>query len=286
METLSVSDALNTQKNCNTVSGGKVYAAYEVKDNLYSFPEKPVEQSSSVLISRQHLTLPVFPPCRLGLHFLDSPTDCWDVQRSWKYLCTQLCLVPMHHSGCVSKQRTSSKLGPCASWSWHPARQGGGSPKSACQALKENTTRSFNSDHETQPRGPVKWRFGCASRQFASFYRLVIWNGRPRGNLKCWKLNWYCCGAAQSHLHLTPFCWYNHIPAGVCLRPQRSFKMQSTGRKSHHLHQISPVFKLTCAFGSQLWKLVHQETRKYTRNPHFFVIQLRDSKREARRRIY
>lgn len=54
-------------------------------DNLYSFPEKPVKQSSSVLVSRQHLTLPVFPPCRLGLHFLDSPTDCWDVQRSWKY---------------------------------------------------------------------------------------------------------------------------------------------------------------------------------------------------------
>lgn len=128
-------------------------------------------------------------------------------------------------------------------------RRGGGSLKPACQALEENTTQSFNSGHEEQPRGPVKWRFGCASRQFASFYRLVIWNVCPRGNLKCWKLNRYCCGAAQSHLHLTPFCWYNHITAGVRLRLHWSFKMQSTGERVIIPHKISPVFKLTCALG-------------------------------------
>lgn len=157
------------------------------------------------------------------------------------------------------------------------SKQGGGSLKSACQALEENTTQSFNSDHEKQPRSPVKRQFGCASRQFASFYRSVIWNGCPRGNLKWWKFNWYCCGAAQSHLHLTPFCWYNHIPARVCLQLRWSFKMQSTGERVIIPHKISPVFKLV-RLGSQLWKLVHHKTRKYTRNPHFFVIQLGDSK--------
>lgn len=151
--------------------------------------------------------------------------------------------------GCVQADRGIQQAG------WGP---------SACQALERNTTQSFNSDHEKLPRGPVKWRFGCASRQFASFYRLVIWNGHPRGNLKCWKLNWYCCGAAQSHLHLTPFCWYNHIPAGVCLRLQWSFKMQSTRERVIIPHKISPVFKLTCALGRNYenWFIRRQESTR------------------------
>lgn len=162
-------------------------------------------------------------------------------------------------------------------------RQGGGSPESACQAREGNTTQSFNSDHEKQPRGPVKWRFGCASRQFASFYRSVIWKGRPRGNLKCWKLNWYCCGAAQSHLHLTPFCWYNHIPAGVCLRLGSSFKMQKekAGERVIIAHKISPVFKLTCASSHNYEKWFIRRPGSISEIHIFFVIQLRDSKREV-----
>lgn len=126
----------------------KLSKVYIDSDNLCSFPEKPVKQSSSVLISRQHLTLLVFPPCRLGLHFLDSPTDCWDVQRSLKYLSTQLCLVPMHRSG-LNKQQTCSQSGQYAGWSMAPSKTGWGQPWSlpACQALKENTTRLFNSNH-------------------------------------------------------------------------------------------------------------------------------------------
>lgn len=160
------------------------------------------------------------------------------------------------------------------------SRQVGGSLKPDCQALEENTTQSFNSDHEKQHRG--RWGFGCASRQFASFYRSVIWNGGPRGNLKCWKFNWYCCGAAQSHLHLTPFCWYNHIPTGVrdCDSGEVFQKCKAQKKGVISPHKISPVFKRMC-LGSQLWKLVNQETRKYTRNPHFFVIQLGDSKTEV-----
>lgn len=194
----------------------------------------------------------------------------------------------MHLSGCVSVQRTNCpqpvglrvcRVIPVSS------RQGGGSRNTASQALEENTTQSFNRDHEKRPAGPVKWWFGCASRQFASFYRSVIWNGYPRGNLKCWKFNWYCCGAAQSHLHLTSFCWYNHIPPRVWLGLWRIFKMQSTEERVIIPHKISPVFKFMC-LGLQLWKLVHQETRKYTRNPHFIVIQLGDSKREVCSCIY
>lgn len=192
--------------------------------------------SSSVLVSRQHLTLPVFPPCRLGLHFLDSPTDCWDVQRSWKYFKYTVVSCSRAPLGLCQWAANMQPVGAVCRLI-HAIQQDrvGAAPKSACLSGPERKHhRLFNSDHQTQPRGPVKWRFGCASRQFASFYRLVIWNGHPRGNLKCWKLHGYCCGAAQSHLHLTPFCWYNHIPAGVDLRPQRSFQMQSTGRKSHH----------------------------------------------------
>lgn len=47
-----------------------------------------------------------------------------------------------------------AKQGVVEGWG-HGAWTGGGlsSPKSACQALKENTTRSFNSGRQTQPRG-------------------------------------------------------------------------------------------------------------------------------------
>lgn len=153
-------------------------------------------------------------------------TDCWHEQRSWTYLSTRLlpCSVLLHQYAAHRTELAASS-------------QGGGRPEPGCQALKENTTQSFNSHHQELLRGPVKRWFGGTSRQFASFYRLVIWNGSPRGNLECWKLHWNCCGAAQSHLHLTPFCWCNHIPAGVCLPGFSNVKKNYhiTSRSHSHL---------------------------------------------------
>lgn len=63
-----------------------------IHGHLFSFPEKSVKHSSSVLISRQHLTpLSVFPPSGLKLHVLDRVSQtaemCKEVGNTYVHSC-------------------------------------------------------------------------------------------------------------------------------------------------------------------------------------------------------
>lgn len=149
-----------------------------------------------------------FPPFMLKLHVWQSPR----LLRCGKKVGNILCTLAPCSSAPLEAVGPARAAEVC---SWHPP----GWVEADWKALEKNSVTSFNSGHEKKPRGPVRWWFGFATGQFASFYRWAIQNGSPRGNLKCGKFYWYCCGPAQSHLHLTPYCSYNHITAvGMCLQ--------------------------------------------------------------------
>lgn len=130
------------------------------------FQRKPVEQSTTVLVCSL-----VPPPHHHhpSTHPLPAPPSQVSPLRRSHTGAGSACV----HSRVLFKRKTLAALDGrsvrcaqadpgrggtgCGGGSGARGLDGGGgslsSPKSACQALKENTTRSFNSGRQTQPRG-------------------------------------------------------------------------------------------------------------------------------------
>lgn len=123
------------------------------------FPEESVKHSSYVLISRQHLTpLPVFSPSRLELHILTRVPHTAEMCKEVGNTCTQLYLVPMHLSGCVSKKRTShpQPVGLCAFWSWNPASRVGAVRSLPVRSWRKTPPRALIATMRDSPEALLK----------------------------------------------------------------------------------------------------------------------------------
>lgn len=250
-------------------------------------PLEFVKHSSCVLISRQHLIpLTVFSPCRHELHVLDgvpqTAADMQEVGNTYVHSCT---LFPSTSQAVSvrSEQALHSQWDCVCRLILASRKQGGSRLKSACQALEENTTQSFNSVHEKQPRSLVKMQFDCASN-------LLLFIDPQYGMTVPEEISSVENSTGIVVGQLKAICTWHYfvdiitfLLGSVC-NSSEVLKCKSTGERVIIPHKISPVFKLVC-LRSQLWKLVHQKT-KYTRNKHFVVIQLGDSKGKACRFIY
>lgn len=152
---------------------------------MYSF-QKSVKHSSGVLISRQHLTpLQCFLPP--GSNYMSQTGRVPQTAEMCKEVGNASAHTRVLFQSDSRREANKPSFAPAAGGRcWHPAGLGGGKSEVGLSGPRRKTPpRALIATTRSRPEALSSGGSGCASRQFASFYRSVIRNGRPGGNLKC-----------------------------------------------------------------------------------------------------